>query len=56
MELLQSDLEAIYEWADCNLMQFNEEKFERMSHGKKEKLKKEHTELDQERKLRQRKQ
>ena len=35
MELLQSDLEAIYEWADCNLMQFNEEKFERMSHGKK---------------------
>ena len=33
MELLQQDLNTIYKWADDNLMQFNEGKFERMSHG-----------------------
>ena len=32
-ELLQQDLNTIYKWADDNLMQFNEGKFERMSHG-----------------------
>ena len=33
-ELLQEDLETIYKWADENLMVFNENKFEKMSHGK----------------------
>ena len=33
-ELLQHDLEAVYAWADENLMEFNENKFEKMSHGK----------------------
>ena len=32
-ERLQHDLEKIYAWADENLMQFNENKFEQMSHG-----------------------
>ena len=33
-ELLQQDLEAVYAWADENLMEFNENKFEKMTHGK----------------------
>ena len=33
MKLLQSDLEAIYGWAEENL-EFNENKFEKLSHGK----------------------
>ena len=36
MELLQRDLDAIYRWADDNLMEFNENKFEKLSHGKTE--------------------
>ncbi|MCP4252991.1 MAG: hypothetical protein GY775_06210, partial [Candidatus Scalindua sp.] len=32
-ELLQQDLNKIYKWADENLMEFNENKFEQMSHG-----------------------
>ena len=32
-ELMQKDLEAIYEWAEKNKMKFNEGKFEQMSHG-----------------------
>ena len=32
-ELLQQDLITIYNWAYENLVQFNENKFERMSHG-----------------------
>ena len=31
--LLQQDLDKIYKWADENLMEFNEKKFEQMSHG-----------------------
>ena len=31
--LLQQDLNKIYKWADENLMEFNENKFEQMSHG-----------------------
>ena len=31
--LLQKDLQIIYEWANENLMEFNENKFEQMSHG-----------------------
>ena len=31
--MLQSDLEAIYGWAEENLMEFNENKFEKLSHG-----------------------
>ena len=31
--LLQKDLDAIYGWAKENLMEFNENKFEQMSHG-----------------------
>ena len=31
--LLQKDLQIIYEWANENLMEFNESKFEQMSHG-----------------------
>ena len=34
MELLQQDLDAVYSWAEKNLMEFNESKFEKMSHGK----------------------
>ena len=33
MELLQRDLDIVYKWADENLMEFNENKFEQMSHG-----------------------
>merc|ERR1712029_782260 len=36
MELLQRDLDAIYSWADDNLMEFNENKFEKLNHGKTE--------------------
>ena len=32
-ELMQMDLEAIYEWAEKNKMKFNENKFEQMVHG-----------------------
>ena len=32
-KLLQKDLDKVYKWADDNLMEFNEKKFERMSHG-----------------------
>ena len=32
-ERLQQDLDRIYTWADENLMEFNENKFEKMSHG-----------------------
>ena len=32
-QLLQQDLNNIYKWADENLMEFNENKFEQMSHG-----------------------
>ena len=31
--LLQNDLDIIYEWANKNLMKFNESKFEQISHG-----------------------
>ena len=31
-ECLQQDLNKIYTWADENLMEFNENKFEQMSH------------------------
>ena len=31
--VLQKDLDAIYAWAKKNLMEFNENKFEQMSHG-----------------------
>jgi len=31
--MLQNDLHIIYEWANKNLMEFNESKFEQMSHG-----------------------
>ena len=30
---LQQDLDKIYAWADDNLMQFNEDKFQQLSHG-----------------------
>ena len=33
IELLQKDLDRIYKWADDNHMEFNERKFEKMSHG-----------------------
>ena len=36
MELLQQDLEEVYSWAERNAMEFNEGKFEKMSHGKTE--------------------
>ena len=32
-EILQRDLEKIYKWAKDNLMEFNESKFEQMTHG-----------------------
>merc|ERR1711867_354501 len=32
-EILQRDLDEIYRWADENHMEFNENKFEMMSHG-----------------------
>merc|ERR1711962_208209 len=32
-ERLQQDLDRIYTWADENLMEFNENNFEKMSHG-----------------------
>ena len=32
-EILQQDLEKIYKWAKDNLMEFNENKFEQMTHG-----------------------
>ena len=32
-ELMQKDLEAIYDWARENKMKFNENKFEQMAHG-----------------------
>ena len=32
-ETLQHDLDVIYRWADENHMEFNENKFEMMSHG-----------------------
>merc|ERR1712228_944151 len=34
--LLQRDLEEVYSWAERNAMEFNESKFEKMSHGKTE--------------------
>ena len=34
MELLQRDLEEVYSWAEKNAMEFNENKFEKMSHGR----------------------
>ena len=33
IEKLQQDLEKVYNWAEENLMEFNEDKFEQMSHG-----------------------
>ena len=33
MVILQQDLERVYSWAEENLMEFNENKFEQMSHG-----------------------
>ena len=33
-DMLQQDLDMIYRWAEENLMEFNENKFEKMSHGK----------------------
>ena len=41
-ELLQQDLNTIYKWADDNLIQFNEDKFEWMSHGDAKKMEKEY--------------
>ena len=32
--MLQQDLDMIYKWAEENFMEFNENKFEKMSHGK----------------------
>ena len=32
-EMLQQDLNKIYKWEDKNLMEFNKNKFEQMSHG-----------------------
>ena len=32
-KLLQKDLDKVYKWADDNLMEFNEKKFEKLSHG-----------------------
>ena len=33
IEKLQHDLEKVYNWAGENLMEFNENRFENMSHG-----------------------
>ena len=33
VDLLQQDLNEVYTWANENLMEFNENKFEKMSHG-----------------------
>ena len=32
--MLQQVLDTVYRWTDENLMEFNENKFEKMSHGK----------------------
>ncbi|CAL4069106.1 unnamed protein product [Meganyctiphanes norvegica] len=40
--LLQKDLNVIYDWANKNLMKFNENKFEQMSHGEAKTLKLNH--------------
>ncbi|CAL4245941.1 unnamed protein product, partial [Meganyctiphanes norvegica] len=37
--LLQKDLNVIYDWANENLMKFNENKFEQMSHGEAKNIK-----------------
>ena len=37
--LLQKDLDIIYDWANKNLMKFNEGKFEQMSHGENKNIK-----------------
>ncbi|CAL4101616.1 unnamed protein product, partial [Meganyctiphanes norvegica] len=37
--LLQKDLNVIYDWANKNLMKFNENKFEQMSHGEAKNIK-----------------
>ena len=36
IDKLQQDLEKVYNWAEENLMEFNEDKFEQMSHGQTE--------------------
>ena len=33
IDLLQRDLDSVYKWADENLVEFNESKFEKMNHG-----------------------
>ena len=33
IQLLQKDLDRVYKWADDNLMEFNEKKFEKICHG-----------------------
>ena len=37
-EILQRDLEKIYKWAKDNLMEFNESKFEQMTHGESDNI------------------
>ena len=37
-EILQRDLEKIYKWAKDNLMEFNENKFEQMTHGESDNI------------------
>ena len=44
---LQQDLDRIYTWADENLMEFNENKFEKMSHDDTKMLVKESTKQNQ---------
>ena len=39
VEKLQSDLDAIYEWQNCNNMLFNGKKFEMLRYGKNEEIK-----------------
>ncbi|CAL4124516.1 unnamed protein product [Meganyctiphanes norvegica] len=46
--LLQKDLNVIYDWANKNLMKFNENKFEQMSHGEAKTLKLNHIKLNRE--------
>ena len=46
-ERLQQDLDRIYSWADENLMEFYENKFEIMSHGYTKMLVKEPTKQSQ---------